>query len=202
MIHRLQCRCGTIRGTLDDTARANRAICYCKDCQAFQYFLGPPEVLDTRGGSEVIQVLPRSLTFTHGLEALACMRLTPKGLLRWYASCCRTPIGNTLASPGIPFIGLLRVCLDVPDTSVNEAFGSQIAHVNTKSARGDPKPEVSGLGRSVAWFIRTVLKARLNGDYRRTPLFRADTSAPIVVPRVLSAEEHSRLMAQVQAAAR
>jgi len=73
----------------------NRCVCYCRDCQAFAHFLGKVDaILDERGGSEIIQVLPRNLTFTQGIELLACMRLTEKGLLRWYAACCNTPIGK------------------------------------------------------------------------------------------------------------
>ncbi len=56
-------------------------------------------VLDERGGSQIIQVPPKNLTFTQGREVLASMRLTEKGLLRWYAGCCNTPIGNTLITP-------------------------------------------------------------------------------------------------------
>ena len=58
-------------------------VCYCYDCQAFAHFLvKSEEILDDRGGSEVIQVLPSNVTLTEGVEALACVRLTAKGLLR------------------------------------------------------------------------------------------------------------------------
>ena len=109
MSHPLQCRCGTLKGSVESPKSGNRVICYCNDCQAFAYCLGrADDVLDERGGSDVIQILPKNITFTQGVEALACMRLTDKGLLRWYASCCNTPIGNTLATPKMSFIGLLH----------------------------------------------------------------------------------------------
>lgn len=38
-------------------------------------------------------------------ENLACLRLTDKGLLRWYSTCCQTPIGNTSANWKISFVG-------------------------------------------------------------------------------------------------
>jgi hypothetical protein len=56
------------------------------------------------------------------------------------------------------------------------------------------------MGASLAWFFRTVPKARFNGDYRRTPFFRADTGAPIVAPQVLTSEEHGSIMSSVRAA--
>jgi hypothetical protein len=175
-------------------------VCYCRDCQAFAHFLGRQQnVLDERGGSDIIQVLPRNVTFTRGIESLACMRLTPKGLLRWYASCCNTPIGNTLDTPKISFIGLLHTCLERPAGSLDAAFGPVRAWVNTKGAKGDPKPKVVGLGIALRWFIGTILKARLSGDYKRTPFFRADSGTPIVSARVLSSEEHAKLRDAVRA---
>jgi hypothetical protein len=203
MGHPLQCRCGTIKGSVEHPRSANRAVCYCKDCQAFAHYLGRPgDVLDERGGSDVIQVLPRLVTFSAGVEALACLRLTPKGLLRWYAGCCRTPIGNTAATPKLSFIGLVHNCLEgTGGESLDSAFGPVGAWVNTQSAQGDPKPESRGIGTTFSWFLRTVLKARCNGDYRRTPFFRADTGLPIVVPKILSGEEHATVMSCVRNAA-
>jgi hypothetical protein len=176
-------------------------MCYCKDCQAFAHFLGRArEVLDEQGGSDVIQVLPKDVTLMQGAEALACMRLTPKGLLRWYASCCNTPIGNTLATPKVSFVGLVHACLHAPGKSLDDSFGPVRIWVHTKSASGAPKPEQRGLGKALRWVIRTVLKARLNGDYKRTPFFRADTGAPIVTPRVLTRAERANVMHAVHAA--
>jgi hypothetical protein len=198
MNHPLQCRCGTIKGIVVDPRRANHGVCYCKDCQAFAHFLGRAEdVLDARGGSEVIQMLPRSVTFTQGIGALACMRLTPKGLLRWYATCCRTPIGNTLSTPKISFVGLLHSCLAARGAPLDEVFGPVRAWVNTQGAKGDPKPATKGLGRAIRWFLGTVLPARVNGDYRRTPFFDVSTGVPIVVPQVLSEAELAQLMKAV-----
>jgi hypothetical protein len=196
MSHPLQCRCGTVQGLVSEPRGANRVVCYCKDCQAFAHFLGRAgEVLDERGGSDVIQVLPKNVTFTRGIESLACMRLTEKGLVRWYARCCNTPIGNTLATPKLSFVGLVHSCLAKP---LDDAFGPVRVWVNTGSAKGNPKPKAVGVGAMIRWFITTPLKARFNGDYKHTPFFRADTGAPIVNPRVLSSGEHANVMSAVQ----
>jgi uncharacterized protein DUF6151 len=201
MGHPLQCRCGTIRGSVENPRSGNRVICYCKDCQAFAYFLGrEKEVLDERGGSDVIQVLPRNVTFTQGIGSLACMRLTPKGLVRWYAGCCKTPIGNTLSTPKLSFVGLVHTCLHHSNESLDEAFGPVRCRVNVKSARGEPKPKSGGTGTMIGWFFGSVLRARFNGDYRRTPFFDIETNTPIVAPQVLSAEEHTKLMSAVRTA--
>ena len=195
----LRCQCGTVRGVLAHLEKANRVVCYCHDCQAFPHVLGQASrVLDARGGSEIIQVLPKNLTFLQGAEALACLRLTPKGLLRWHSACCRTPIGNTLATGKMSFIGLVHSCLDDDGGSRDEAFGPVRSWVHTRGARGEPKPKEAGMGTAVGWFLRTTLRARLNGDYKLTPFFKADTGAPVAVPRVLSAEEHAQVMAAVR----
>jgi hypothetical protein len=185
--HALRCRCGTITGLVSAPRTANRVICYCTDCQAYAHFLGrPDDVLDERGGSDVTQILPKHITFSHGIEALACLRLTPKGLLRWYAGCCNTPVGNTLATPRISFVGLLHTCLGDSARSLDDVFGPVRSRVNTGGACDDPKPRSTGVGRSVLWFVTTTLKARINGDYRKTPFFDVSTGTPIAAPRVLS----------------
>lgn len=198
--HPLRCRCGTLAGIVVNPSGANRVVCYCKDCQAFAHFLGDEgRILDPQGGSDIIQVLPKNLTFTQGVDALTCLRLTPKGLLRWYARCCRTPIGNTLATPKWSFIGLLHNCLANTDPTLDEAFGPVTAWVNTRGAKANPKPKEAGRGKVAAWFLRTTLKARFNGDHALTPLFRRDDDVPIVTPYVLSSDELARVRAAVLA---
>jgi hypothetical protein len=159
------------------------------------------EILDLQGGSDVIQTLPMNVTFTQGIEALACMRLTEKGMLRWYASCCNTPIGNTLQSYKFSFVGLLRTCLETPGRPLQDSFGAIRAWANTKGAKGNPKPKTAGMGATILWFLATTLKARLNGSYKRTPFFLVDKGTPIVPPRVLSSEELANLMHAVKATA-
>ena len=203
MKHPLQCRCGSIKGFVSDPQSANRVVCYCKDCQAFAHFLGRGgEILDERGGSDVIQTLPKNVTFTQGIEALACIRLTEKGLLRWYAGCCNTPIGNTLASYKISFIGLVHTCLETPDRPLQDSFGAIRVWANTNGAKGNPKPKAVGMGATILWFMATTIKARINGSYKHTPFFLVNKGTPIVSPRVLSSGELASVMNAVQAAAR
>jgi hypothetical protein len=184
MQHPLQCRCGTVKGWVDPRG-ANRAMCYCKDCQAFAHFLGrDADILDELGGSQVIQAPQKNVMFTHGADALACMRLTEKGMLRWYAGCCKTPIGNTMANYKISFVGLVHTCLESANHPLENSFGPIRVWVNTKSALKNPKPKPKGLGAAILWFAATTVKARLDGSYRQSPFFVAG-GAPIATPRVL-----------------
>lgn len=190
MTSALRCRCGVIQGDVDSRQVYIRAVCYCKDCQAYARFLGSQDdVLNERGGTEVVALLPSSVQFTAGSEKLACMSLTDKGILRWYASCCQTPLGNTPRDRRIAYVGLVRTCL--PD--LDGSFGSVRIAISTGSARGAVAATPIATGLGIVRIIRKVAWARLSGKYRKNPFFEADSGAPIRVPRVLAAAERSAL---------
>lgn len=177
----------------------NRAVCYCRDCQAFAHFLGPAvQTLDERGGTDVIQTLPANVTFTQGLEVLACMRLSPKGLLRWYTRCCNTAVGNTLDNYRVSFVGLVHTCLESTGKSLDDAFGPVRMHVNTRSAKGLVKSGSIATIAGILRFIAMVARARIDGSYKRTPFFSVQEGTPIVTPRVISRSERETLMNAVQ----
>ncbi len=191
----LRCSCGALRGVARgvSAARGNRLLCYCDDCQSFAHFLGrADESLDTQGGTDIFQMSPARLEIAQGADQLACMRLTPKGLLRWYASCCRTPIGNTLHTPGVPFVGLILACADPAGPSRDEALGPVRARVNTGFAKGD-RAHLGANSRGSALILlrfgAIVLLARVRGAHKRSPFFDPRTGEPRAVPRVLSEQE-------------
>src|SRR5262249_31767225 len=104
----LRCRCGGVRGRVKDAApqTVNRLVCYCDDCQAFAHHLGRADLLDPHGGTDIVQVAPASVAFDEGADRIEGVRLGPKGLYRWYAKCCNTPVGNTV-SPAVAFVGIV-----------------------------------------------------------------------------------------------
>jgi len=190
MSHPIRCHCGKLKGTLNRHPEVNRCVCYCADCQAFARFLKREhEILDEKGGTSIIQTIPANITFSEGTENLACMRLTQRGLLRWYAACCNTPIGNTLPTPNPSFIGLIHTCLGSDQTSLDEAFGPIRMYVHTESAIGENKPKSAGVLSGTLRVFGMMLKARLDGRYKQTPFFVIETGTPIVVPKVLNDEE-------------
>jgi len=189
--HPLRCRCGALQGHVELNGIRNRMVCYCNDCQAFARFLGSAEkVLDAQGGSDVVQTAPHRIRITQGVEQLAAMRLSDQGMLRWYAACCRTPLGNTMNRRSFPFTGLLSTCLD--SAPLTPSFGPVRARANTQSAVGEPKPRAFGLAGAVLRILGLVLHSRLSGRYRDTPFFTA-AGAPAVQPTVLSTEARARL---------
>lgn len=192
----LQCQCGKLQGQLKDVEKSTRIVCYCKDCQAFAHYLGKAgSMLDGQGGSTILVSQPQQLAFTAGADALACMSLSERGMLRWYASCCNTPIGNTPRSRTMSFIGLSPLCLADHANGLDSAFGPVRMVSCTDSAKGKVSatgiralPVMIGLGAA-------LLGARLGGSYRRNVFFKPGSDAPIVAPRVLAREEYQRLRA-------
>lgn len=191
---RIRCHCGKLQGELDTAAVAARAKCYCTDCRAFARFLGNEiEILDGAGGTEVAAALPSGLRFTQGLDQLACMSLSPKGLYRWYASCCRTPIGNTPRDPKLPYVGVIRACLDASPAELDAALGREHIATNTKTAYR----KVAATPGATAWAVLKIggmiVKARLSGSYRNNPFFVAGSADPVRTPEVISREQREKL---------
>ena len=141
----------------------------------------------------VNQTLPACVQLTAGADALACMRLTPNGLLRWYAKCCNTPVGNTLPNFKLSFVGLVHSCLLDPATSLDASFGPVRMRVNTKGAKGAVRAEPLATVAAALRLVTGMARARLDGTYRRTPFFHADGS-PVATPEVISAAEREALL--------
>jgi hypothetical protein len=158
-----------------------RFICYCTDCQGFARFLGRPEVLDSAGGTDIFQLPPARVTLTEGVDALARLRLSTK-VIRWYASCCRTPIGNTAASPQFPIVALIHSFMDHgTDPGWRDAtLGPPLCRIYDRSATGPlppngPPPPSFGVfarrtSKLLGWWVR--------GLCRPSPFFDAETGAP------------------------
>ena len=198
--HALQCRCGLLRGSVSRSHSVNRCVCYCRDCQAFAHFLGrPADILGASGGTDVVQTRAADVSFTQGKEKLACMRLTPNGLLRWYSSCCNTPIGNTLANSKVSFVGLVHSCLEGGGPTLDESFGPVQSHVNTDSTHGKVRSSSLALITAILRFIALVTRARIDGSYKHSPFFSAESGEPAAVPTVLSRGEREELMQSVDA---
>ncbi|MEO8040416.1 MAG: DUF6151 family protein [Betaproteobacteria bacterium] len=186
----LRCGCGAIQGYVEALPSGGRAVCYCRDGQAFARFLGRhDDILDSHGGTDIIASLPRSVHFTSGADKMACMSLSPRGLLRWYASCCRTPIGNTPRDRKLSYLGLVRNCL--PETDA--AFGPVKIELNTGSARGKVEPTPLATFFGIVKIMKNVFGARLSGKYRENPFFESDSGAPIKAPQILTLAERKAL---------
>jgi hypothetical protein len=189
-----------MRGEARDISPSNgtRVICYCDDCQAFAHFLGQANsVLDEHGGSDIYQTYPSRLRITQGIEQLRCVRLTEKGLCRWYAGCCNTPIANTMNSAKMPFAGVVHSIMDHEGNHISrgQALGPVRAKIYGKCAVGKPPSDVH-VGTPVGLLFKIVgflLSGWLKKANTPSPFFDSTTGKPIVEANILSKEERDRL---------
>ena len=197
--HSIRCRCGKLQGEISYPERGTRAVCYCRDCQAFAHFLGPAQdTLDAMGGTEVVAVAPRWVSFTGGREQLVCMSLTERGTLRWYAGCCRTPIGNTPRDRKLSHVGVIHACLRGSTSTLNDSFGPVRMRVNRQSAKGRPTTTpVAAFTIALLRYLGSLAWSRVSGKYKQNPFFDAATGQPRVEPYVLSKAEHAKLYGSI-----
>ena len=190
----LVCRCGSVHGWVKGGAKSagGRVVCYCDDCQAFAHQLGRSDILDPHGGTDVVPVAPAALCFDRGADYVACLRLSPKGLYRWYTTCCNTPVGNAL-TPAIPYVGVPSQVF--PDRTA--LFGAPIGAIQGKYAVGSPPPRSTGLNLDLVLLIlKTMWKVlgwKLGGKSWPHPFFQRKTGQVNGQVTVLSREEREAL---------
>lgn len=189
------CRCGAVTGTLLDVGpdQGDHVVCHCTDCQDLTRHLGHAEhVLDVHGGSALYQSRCARLRLDTGRDQLACVHLTDKPTLRWYAACCGMPLFNTYANGKLPYITTQLAACDpaTRDTLVGPPRG----HLFTDDGIGDTSalPRMS-MGQLMRRFFPRMFRDLLSGDRRRCPLFDPKTLEPIATPRRLTAEERQAL---------
>jgi hypothetical protein len=188
----LKCRCGAVRGEMQPRRAYARATCYCKDCQAYARFLGQPDVMDEAGGTDVVPTAPAAVRLAAGVEHVACMSLSPNGTLRWYAGCCRTPLGNTARNTGLPYLGLVTTCLDATPRQLEAAFGPAGRCVlNTGSATAPVRATPLAFAWGGLRILAGVLAARVRGE-RGSPFLDGDGQL-LRVPEVVSREQRQAL---------
>jgi hypothetical protein len=176
--------------------RGNRLVCYCDDCQAYARHLGGDGIVDAQGGTDIFQLTPAQIRLAADREPLRCLRLTEKGLLRWYAGCCRTPVANTLASPRVPFAGLVHTFMDFASgTSRDEVLGPPLARIHGRFVASGVPPGAHAT--APPWLVlrsaRLLLGAWIRGKSRPHPFFDATTGAPVVAPQVLTPAQREEL---------
>lgn len=185
-VMKLTCSCGSVRGKTAEMNKTTgtRIMCCCNDCQSFSKFLEQEStVLDSYGATDIFQIPLSYVKITEGVEQIACMRLSEKGMYRWYAKCCNTPIGNTMKA-GIPFIGLIHSFVD--NSSVKDAeLIENLGYLQTKYAKQAVPPDQKASQFSVmSKIVFNLISWRIKGFYKSTVFFD-DNGMPIVEPNIL-----------------
>jgi hypothetical protein len=195
----LRCKCGALRGAAHGLYPSSglRVVCYCDDCQAYAHYLGRVEgILDASGGTDIFQMRPAHLEITLGHENLKCVRLTEKGLYRWYTDCCNTPIANSVGWAKLPFAGVVHSIMDyaASGTKRDAALGPIQARIQGKFGRA-PLPEGTHQSAPLSLIFRTIgflLKGFWNKQHQPSPFFHAD-GRPRAKPYVLTPAEREAL---------
>ncbi|KAF0684026.1 Aste57867_23947 [Aphanomyces stellatus] len=179
------CDCGQVQGRVHTSAGLH-IVCYCDDCQAFANTLcakegrKAPSPLDEHGGTDLIQVFPADLVFTRGQEHVEIGKLSDKStLLRVHASCCHTPLFNTMDD--FAFLGLLTSTLRSPDVNLGapqyRIMAKFAKNANTLHAAHPNAVSIVPVGFVLAFFARSLFWHRkkahpspLDASMRRAPL--------------------------------
>jgi len=191
----LRCRCGEVRAVLKNPSppTVNRITCYCDDCQAYAHQLGRADLLNIHGGTDIVQVAPASLTFLQGQDRITGLRLSPKGLYRWYARCCNTPVGNTV-NPSLPFVGLVAQSFASDRQEPDQLFGEPVGAILGKYAVGEVPKQVRGVSFGlILRSLRLVLSWRFSGKTWPHPFFDQATRQPRYPVTVLTREQREAL---------
>lgn len=185
---KLQCLCGAVRGKLVNATSDNgiRLVCCCDDCQSFAAHLAPDgDILDSYGGTEIYQTSQSQVRITKGAEQLKAIRLTSKGLIRWYTGCCKTPVANTI-NAGFPFAGVFHNFMRIKGNK-DDVLGPVRAHVQVRYARGNPDYPDSAAGFPVSVTLKVMLKIfrwKVKGMQKPSPFFN-DDDEPVSIPEIL-----------------
>ncbi len=184
---KLKCSCGKVRGkTKDINERSGtRITCCCDDCQSFAEYLNQESsVLDQYGGTDIYQMPISNIKITEGTDQISSLRLSSKGMYRWYAKCCNTQIGNSMGAGG-PFIGVIHNFMD-HGSSRDEELGKNRGHIQTKFARQSVPADLKGssikiifrsLSKLIVWKIKGLDKPSVFFD---------DNGKPIAKPSILN----------------
>lgn len=199
----LKCHCGSLQGVAQNVSPNSgaRLTCLCDDCQTYAHSLGSSErILDPYGGTDVFQLTPSQITLTCGTEQLRCLRLSKKGLMRWYAGCCNTPVANTLSSPKIPFAGVPHTFMDHEghQQTREEDLGPILAKIQGKFSNRELPPDAHQRAplRIILRSLRIFIISWVKGLHTPSPFFDATTGEPVVTPKVLSLEERNQYRSQ------
>lgn len=190
----IQCDCGKFRAELTQFPKntPGRLICYCDDCQAFLHYLKRADLLDENGGTEIIPAYPADIKIVAGIDVVKCVRLHDKGMYRFFTSCCLTPIANT--DPVRPWVGIIqRMYVTKDPTILARELGPVKARIMGKYAKGTPPagtPQTFDF-KGMVTVMPFIIKGKFLGKAKHSPFF--DNGEAIVVPKVLTAEERSKI---------
>lgn len=178
------CACGSVTGTLIKAGPrvGDLVVCHCSDCQAFAIRLGAADrILDQHAGTALYQGRCAAMRLSTGRDKLACLHLTDKPTLRWYARCCETPMFNTYRTGRIPYITTVVANCDRDQREL--VLGQPIGHLFTDEAKGDASHlRRLSMAKLMRHFFWRMIADVVVQDRKRSELFDPVTLDPIAAP--------------------
>ena len=184
------CSCGQFQAILHDVGpdEGDRLTCYCSDCRDFLRVIGRPELLDANGGNAVYQTRVAKLEILSGSDRLATLHMTEKPTMRWYTTCCNTPLFNTLPKAKPAFLSVNTSAFD--QAKVDAALGPSKGDFLAKEAEPPlAHPKAFSQFKLALGFIPRLVKDSFSSAWKRSPLFDPETREPLAKPRRVSPEE-------------
>ncbi|RVV98750.1 hypothetical protein EKE94_07560 [Mesobaculum littorinae] len=175
----LSCRCGAVAVRVAE-GPGMRCTCYCADCRGYAHRLGRGEILDPAGGTEVYHTTPDLVSITRGADRIACLRMTQRGPLRWFAACCNTPLAGTPPTRAVPFVGIVLAGAADPEAA-GRCRARLFPDAATAPLTGRPRARRGNVAAVVGGVVARGIAARLAGRHRDTPFFDA-AGAPVAQP--------------------
>ncbi|MBO6768149.1 MAG: hypothetical protein JJ901_07565 [Erythrobacter sp.] len=189
------CQCGAVTGVIEQASarEGDRVVCHCVDCRDLVRYLGQEErVLDDLGGTDLYQSRCARVKLHSGRDKLASLHMTEGKTLRWYASCCNSPMFNTYANGKVPYVTTILANAD--PARRDALLGAPVGHVFAEQATGDASElELMPFSRLMRRFFGRMIRDLLAGDRRRSALFDPKTLEPIAEPIRLSPEQRDSL---------
>lgn len=185
----LECECGKVTGQAHDISPKTgmHIVCYCDDCQAFARALKQENpALDEHSGTDIFQTSSANITLQAGREHVKCLRLTAKGMYRWYTDCCKTPIGNTVGAK-VPFIGLVTNFIKETNEKT-EALGPVTSQILTQFATPALPDTMKIQSSRFIGNLRILfkfIKWKVRDGAKPTAFFNKD-GTPVAKPTILS----------------
>lgn len=131
-------------------------------------------------GVDLYQTAPDHINVQTGKALLVPKQFTEKGgVYRWHASCCNTPMFNTMKSPAFFFAGVLTINL-----TDKAPLGPVV--VEAFVAGEDGKQRHKNLPTMLWRFMKREARARLTGRNRKNWFFGRDgkpVATPVQLPK-------------------
>lgn len=224
----VSCECAKVVASvvIEEHPKPTRLRCYCVDCQTYAHHLNAADsLLDTNGGTDILQLSPATFSIQYGTEYLGNLNLTPDGIYRWYSTCCNTPLCNTSTKVDMPYLGLLTAniiklshsatankktknkrpqSIKINPENRNKCLNDYLGPVKYGVCAGNQHPistswpVAKGFGvRGIVGTLRNMARWRLKGDHKRSLLIDAETGTPLVTPTLITLEERQAAKAKV-----